>query len=144
MANMGLIDFKLGLYITVNVNEGQNKLKVHISKHLVKMAMNCHKIGQEHYFGITRSFFIQFLRFFLICSFLNTNRLVTITKLYFLLSRFWFLLRGLTLAVLHVWTQNYPQNVRTCPGLPLQLLARNTFFQSDRPEPPTLNKHRNK
>ena len=57
--------------------------------------------------------------------------MVTITKLYLLWSRFWFLLqfllRGLTWAVLHVWTQNYPQNVGTCPGLPLQLLARNFF-----------------
>ena len=34
----------------------------------------------------------------------------------------------LTWAVLHIWTQNYPQNVGTCPGLPLQLLARNPFY----------------
>ena len=27
MANLGLIDFKLGLYIKVNVNAGQKKLK---------------------------------------------------------------------------------------------------------------------
>ena len=30
----------------------------------------------------------------------------------------------------------YPQIVGTCPGLPIQLLARNHFFQSDRPEIP--------
>ena len=30
MANLGLIDFKIGLYIKVNVNEGQNKFEVHI------------------------------------------------------------------------------------------------------------------
>ena len=30
MANLGLIDFKIGLYIKVNVNSGQNKFKVHI------------------------------------------------------------------------------------------------------------------
>ena len=34
MANLGLIDFKLGLYIKVNVNEGQNKFEVHISKNI--------------------------------------------------------------------------------------------------------------
>ena len=28
MANLGLIDFKLGLYIKVNVNNGQNKFEV--------------------------------------------------------------------------------------------------------------------
>ena len=46
MANLGLIDFKLGLYIKVNVNVRQNKFKVHISKHLATMAINWHKIGQ--------------------------------------------------------------------------------------------------
>ena len=30
MANLGLIDFKIGMYIKVNVNTGQNKFKVHI------------------------------------------------------------------------------------------------------------------
>ena len=42
MANLGLIDFKIGLHIKVNVNEGQNKFEVHISKHLAKMAINWH------------------------------------------------------------------------------------------------------
>ena len=79
--------------------------------------------------------------------FLKTIRMVTITKLYDLYFRFWFLpqflLLGLTLAVLHVWTQNYLQNVGTCPGRPLQLPTRNNFFQSERaqptPPPPPLN-----
>ena len=39
MANLGLIDFKLGLYIKVNVNTGQNKFEVHISKNVAKMAV---------------------------------------------------------------------------------------------------------
>ena len=46
MANLDLIDFKLGLYIKVNVNAGQNKFEVHISKYLTKIAINWHKIGQ--------------------------------------------------------------------------------------------------
>ena len=46
MANLDLIDFKLGLYIKVNVNAGQNKFEVHISKNLTKIAINWHKIGQ--------------------------------------------------------------------------------------------------
>ena len=29
-----------------------------------------------------------------------------------------------------------PQNFGTWPGLPLQLLPRNQFFHSDKPEPP--------
>ena len=37
MANFGLIDFKLGLYIKVNVNAGQNKFEVHISKNVAKI-----------------------------------------------------------------------------------------------------------
>ena len=36
MANLGLINFKLGLYIKVNVNTGQNKFEVHISNHWSK------------------------------------------------------------------------------------------------------------
>ena len=30
IVNFGLIDFKLGLYIKVNVNVGKNKFEVHI------------------------------------------------------------------------------------------------------------------
>ena len=51
MANLGLIDFKLGLYIKVNVNYRQNKFEVQISKHLAKMAINWHKIGQMPLLG---------------------------------------------------------------------------------------------
>ena len=40
MANLGLIDFKLGLYIKVDVNARQNKFEVHISKNVAKMAQN--------------------------------------------------------------------------------------------------------
>ena len=29
MANLGLIDFKIGLYTKINVNAGQNKFEVH-------------------------------------------------------------------------------------------------------------------
>ena len=32
MADLGLIDSKRGLYIKINVNNGQNKFEVHISK----------------------------------------------------------------------------------------------------------------
>ena len=46
MANLSLIDFKLGLYMTVYVNAGQNKFEVHISKHLAEMGINWHNIGQ--------------------------------------------------------------------------------------------------
>ena len=48
MANLGLIDFKLGLYI--KVNEGQNKFEVYISKNSAKMAQNRPDatFGHEH------------------------------------------------------------------------------------------------
>ena len=36
IANLGLIDFKLGLHIKVNVNDWQNKFEVHISNHWPK------------------------------------------------------------------------------------------------------------
>ena len=44
IANLGLIEFKLGLYI--NVNAGQNKFEVHTSKHLAQNGHQLHKIGQ--------------------------------------------------------------------------------------------------
>ena len=53
MANLGLIDFKIGMYIKVNVN-------------LTKMVIKWHKIGQMPLLhkniklGITWSFFVQF------------------------------------------------------------------------------------
>ena len=46
MANFSPIDFKIGLYIKVNVNDGQIKFEVHNSEHLAKMAINWHRIGQ--------------------------------------------------------------------------------------------------
>ena len=45
MADLGLIDSKLGLYIKINVNSGQNKFEVHISKTMAKMAILRPKIG---------------------------------------------------------------------------------------------------
>ena len=92
------------------------------------------------------SFFVQFWHYFFSkCLFFKENRMVTITKLNYLQFSFWFfpqfLLQGLTWAVLHVWTQNYLQNVGTCPGCLLQLLTRNHFFQSERTEPPPLKFH---
>ena len=44
-ANLGLIDFKIGLYIQVNVTTGKTNLKS-ISTNSLKMAINWHKIGQ--------------------------------------------------------------------------------------------------
>ena len=43
MANLGLIDFKIGLYIKVNVNEGQNKFEVHI----LQFGQNGHQLAQN-------------------------------------------------------------------------------------------------
>ena len=45
MANLGLIDFKLGLYIKVNVNAVQNKFEVHITKNVAKIAVLWPKIA---------------------------------------------------------------------------------------------------
>ena len=70
MADLGLIDSKLGLYIKINVNNGQNKCKVHISINVAKMAILWPKIGQRHFgaralaralpMAITWPFFIKF------------------------------------------------------------------------------------
>ena len=45
IADLDLIDFKLNLYIKVNVNNGQNKFEVHISKNVAKIAILWPKIG---------------------------------------------------------------------------------------------------
>ena len=65
----------LGLYIKVNVNTGKNKFEAHISKHLAKIAINWHKIGQMRFWartliGHNSVIFHPILTFlFLICSF---------------------------------------------------------------------------
>ena len=62
MANLGLIDFKLGLYIKVNVNTGQNKFEVHISKKSHQLAQNRPDatLARVLPMVITWPFFIQF------------------------------------------------------------------------------------
>ena len=49
MADLSLIDFKLSFYIKVNVNKGQNKYEVNISKNVAKMAILWPKIGRRHF-----------------------------------------------------------------------------------------------
>ena len=43
MANLGLTDFKIGLYIKGNVTAGQNKFEVHI----YQFAQNGHQLAQN-------------------------------------------------------------------------------------------------
>ena len=43
MANLGLIDFKIGLCIKVNVSAGKNKFKVHI----LEIGKNGHQLAQN-------------------------------------------------------------------------------------------------
>ena len=46
MANFSLIDYLFGLYINININEGQNKFEVHISKNGPKIANLWAKMSQ--------------------------------------------------------------------------------------------------
>ena len=46
MAKLCPIDFKIGLPINNNENDGQNKFEVHISKNVAKMGNFWSKIGQ--------------------------------------------------------------------------------------------------
>ena len=83
MADLGLIEFKIGLYIKVNVTAGLNKFEVHI----YQFVQNGYQLAQNRpdvNFHLIRLFFLN-ARFF------KTNRMVTITKLYLLKFRFWFL-----------------------------------------------------
>ena len=51
-----------------------------------------------------------------------------------------FLLRGLTWAMLYVWTKNYPQVVGTCSGHHGQLISQNCVLTKIRAEPPPLRR----
>ena len=53
MVNLGPIDFQLGLTLNINRNEGQNKIEVHISKNVAKMANFWPKTGQDTTFAPT-------------------------------------------------------------------------------------------
>ena len=142
MADLGLIDSKLGLYIKINVNNGQNKFEVHISKNVAKMAILWPKIGQRH-FGARASHGHNLAIFHQILTNEHTkmtNRMEYNTKLYLLVLYIGFLapflLRGLTWAMLYVWTKNYPQVVGTCSGHHGQLISQNCVPTKIRAEPP--------
>ena len=49
IADLGLIDSKLGLYIKINVNKGKTNLKFISQKNVAKMAILWPKIGQRHF-----------------------------------------------------------------------------------------------
>ena len=136
MADLGLIDSKLSLYIRVNVNNGQNKFEVHISKNVAKMAILWPKIGQRH-FGARASHCHNLAIFHQILTNEHTKMtsslrqiewykvLSSISLFYILVFLAPFLLRGLTWAMLYVWTKNYPQVVGTCSGHHGQLISQN-------------------
>ena len=79
MANLGLIDFKIGLYIKVNVNAGKNKFEVHI----YQFTQNGHQLAQNRpdstlatwkLFGHNLVIFHPILTFFFSkCLFFKTN-----------------------------------------------------------------------
>ena len=101
MADLGLIDSKRGLYIKINVNNGQNKFEVHISKNVAKMAILWPKIGQRH-FGARASHGHNLAIFHQILTNEHT-KMESNSKLYLLVSYIGFLapflLRGLTWAM---------------------------------------------
>ena len=147
MADLSLIDFKLSLYIKVNVNNGKNKYKVHISKNVAKMAILWPKIGQRH-FGARASHGHNLAIFHPILTNEHTKmtnslrriewnkKLSSISLLLYIGFLAPFLLRGLTWALLYVWTQNYPQVVVTCSGHHGQLISQNYVLTKIRAEPP--------
>ena len=123
MAVLGLIDSKLGLYIKINVNYWQNKFEVHISKNVAKMAILWPKIGQRH-FGARASHGHNLAIFHQILTNEHTkmtsslrriewNKILSSISLFYIFFLAPFLLRGLTWAMLYVWTKNYPQVVGT-------------------------------
>ena len=53
VVNLGPIDFKLDFPLNINVNEGQNKFEVHVSKTMAKIANFQPKIGPDVTFAPT-------------------------------------------------------------------------------------------
>ena len=101
---------------------------------LIPKNANCHfgaRLSNWHNSAIFHSIFTFLL---LNCLFFRDE-----SKLYLLCLIFRFLapvlLRGLKWAILRTWTQNHPQKVGTCLGLPLQLISQYRGFQNDRPDP---------
>ena len=147
IADLGLIDSKLSLYIKINVNQGQNKFEVHISKNVAKMAILWPKIGQRH-FGARASHGHNLAIFHQILTNEHTkmtsslrriewNKILSSISLFYILFFLApFLLRGLTWAMLYVWTKNYPQVVGTCSGHHGQLISQNCVLIKIRAEPP--------
>ena len=149
MADLGLIDSKLGLYIKINVNNGQNKFEVHISKNVAKMAILWPKIGQRH-FGARASHGHNLAIFHQILTNEHTkmtnslrriewNQIQSSISLFDILV-FWlhFCSEASHLAMLYVWTKNYPQVVGTCSGHHGQLISQNCVLTKIRAEPPPL------
>ena len=123
------INFKIGLLTNLNVNGGQNKFEVNISKNDAKLANIWLKIGQLPLWRATSN---------------GHKSVITRTKLNLYWIRFCFFAKFFVprphMATLRAWSQNSPQNFGTCPGLPLQLLAQNRVFKNDMPEPPPLTR----
>ena len=53
VVNLGPIDFLLDFTLNINVNDGQNKFEVHISKNMARIANFQPKIGQDATFAPT-------------------------------------------------------------------------------------------
>ena len=56
MANLGPVDFQLGLPLIINENEGQKKFEVHISKNGKFSAQNRTPLLPQLRMGVTRPF----------------------------------------------------------------------------------------
>ena len=148
IADLGLIDSKLGLYIKINVKNGQNKFEVHISKNVAKMAILWPKIGQRH-FGARASHGHNFAIFHQILTNEHTkmtsslrriewNKILSSISLFYILV-FWphFCSEAShgQCCTYGIWTKNYPQVVGTCSGHHGQLISQNCVLTKIRAEP---------
>ena len=127
MADLGLIDSKLGLYINITIYNWQNKFKVHILKNVAKMAILWPKIGQRHFgarasHGQNLAIFHQILtnehtKMTTLLRRIEWNKILSSISLFYILV-FW-------PHFCSVWTKNYPQVVGTCSGHHGQLISQN-------------------
>ena len=89
IVNLGPIDFKLGVPVNINVNDGQNKFEVHMSKNMAKIVNFQPKTGQDTTFAPTLSGHNSAI-FYLILTYDHTKIISSLRRIIFLLDfGFW-------------------------------------------------------
>ena len=137
MAILSPIGLKVGLPITLHVNDGQNKLEVCISKNMAKIGskMASRPTLANVGMAITWSPYIRFRRLTPLKWSAHRDESIGVKthELYLVPFEFLFFFGHFmplvaTWTMMGAWTPNHLQNVGTCPTHPPQLVTQNWVF----------------